>query len=158
MDESTILDLTRQLDRAIPRDGAIVRVNCEGGLPEEMECNVRLIANRAGYLRLGVACLQAAFAPHLTKDRGVSDAIQIDARDLFGENSDDPSVKFERTEDVRTIRDEAETVAETVPSPWSAGLGQLFGMLIAGFIILSLVLGAMDLIGWAISALASLVS
>lgn len=154
MDESTILDLTRQLDRAIPRDGAIVQIKGDGGLPEDIACNFRIVANRVGYLRLGVACLQAAFAPHSAEDRSVSDAIQIDARDLFGEEPEDPTVKFERTEDVRTIRNEA----ETVPSPWSSGLLQLFGMLVAGFILSSLVLGAMDLIGRAMSALAVLVS
>lgn len=154
MDDSTIQDLTRQLDSAIPREGAIVRVEPGTWTPDDAPGEFRIVANRAGYLRLGVACLQAAFAPYSAKDRSVSDAIQIDTRTLFGETPDDPTVRLERTEDVRTQRDDQ----ESVPSDWRAELFQLVGLLVVGLIIYSFVVGAMTVIGQVLSAFGALVS
>ena len=155
MDEATILDLTRQLDRAIPRDGAIVQIKGDGEMPEDMTCDFRdfrIVANRVGYLRLGVACLQAAFAPHLTQDRGVSDAIKIDTGVLFGENADDPSVKFERTEDLRLQREEA----ESAPAEWNPWIGQLIGLGAVALIIICFMLGAAALVERVLRVLLSL--
>jgi hypothetical protein len=151
MNDSLIEDLTQQLDAAIPRDGAMVRIETDAGLDPDQEArHFRIIANRAGYLRLGVACLQAASAPYLSNDRAVSDAIESATGDLFGGNDDDVTVGFERNEDLQWQRQNEEA---HVPSDWRLGLISAGALVAFGMILLSLVVGAIVLALAALSAL-----
>src|SRR5436190_24380115 len=155
MDDSTIQELTRQLDSAIPREGAMVRVEtdyCADEGADDPVKEVRLVANRAGYLRLGVACLQAAFAPYAANDRLLSNAIKTNTGGLFGDNPDDRTVRFERTEDMQS-----HCATPPVGSPdWKSGVGQIVGLFLLAFVACALVVGALSIIGWAITALVKL--
>jgi hypothetical protein len=150
MNDSIIQDLTQQLDRAIPREGAIVRLEADIEPPYEAASQFRIIANRAGYLRLGVACLQAASAPYSANDRAMSDAIQSAAGDLFGENADDPSVRFERTEHLQPQRE------EYVPPDWRLQMIEVAGLVGVALALYCFLAGAMALGGSAMAALAAL--
>lgn len=152
MNDSIIQDLTQQLDRAIPREGAIVRLEADIEPPYEAASKFRIIANRAGYLRLGVACLQAASAPYSASDRAMSDAIQSAAGDLFGENADDPSVRFERTEHLQPQREEE----EYVPPDWRLRMIEVAGLVGVALALYCFLAGAMALAGSAMTALAAL--
>jgi hypothetical protein len=81
--------------------------------PYEDASQFTVVANRAGYLRLGVASLQTAFAPYATDDRALSDAIQVTADDLFGGLT---TVRFERTEHLPPDRE-----ADLRPDPLGLG-------------------------------------
>ncbi|MFO0947820.1 MAG: hypothetical protein U1D30_18175 [Planctomycetota bacterium] len=59
MDKDAIEKFIRELDQAVPRDGAQVRLEqAESGLEESV-----LSANSPGYLRLGIELLKAGIAP-----------------------------------------------------------------------------------------------
>ena len=120
MNDSVIQELTAQLDSAIPREGAAVRLSAVIEHPDEEASQFTVVANRAGYLRLGIASLQAAFAPYAANDRELSDAILTDAGDLF---LDAATVRFERTEHLSPYR--AEDVPTDPPRVITAILGGL---------------------------------
>jgi hypothetical protein len=150
MNDSLIRDLTQQLDLAIPRDGAMVRLKAYACEPYDEPTQFRIIANSAGYLRLGVACLQAASAPYLSNDRAVSDAIQSATGDLFVVNENGAEVTFERTEDLQRQRLLEE---EHVPPNWRLQLIEA-GAICAGIAVLvGLLAGAIALARLALSAL-----
>ena len=147
MNDALIQDLTAQLDRAIPADGAIVRVGAERdhGDPDHDPTSFRIVATRPGFLRLGILCLRAGYAPYAAEDRAVSDAVQIETRDLFG---DSVWVRFERSDNPH-VPSEA-----WVPPTWGgqviqAGVG-VGCVLIA---MLWFVAGGVALINWVVSAL-----
>ena len=61
MTDAELVTLIERLDHELPKDHARVRLHQYGGGPDE--CQV--VANRAGYLRLGVEFLKGAFAPSI---------------------------------------------------------------------------------------------
>jgi hypothetical protein len=80
------------LDDAVPRDNARVKFEQYGGGPDESH----VIANREGYLRLGVEFLKAAYAP-----AGIAhsrDAVPVDLDYLVTSDSTVDFDWFERRE------------------------------------------------------------
>ncbi|MEZ5415564.1 MAG: hypothetical protein R3F03_14760 [Opitutaceae bacterium] len=55
MDESRIKELVDELDREVPKDGAIISFQQYGGGPDES----RIVGSRVGLLRAGVELLRA---------------------------------------------------------------------------------------------------
>lgn len=92
MDHDRIQALTAELDALVPREGAVVRIQQAGGGPDESSA----IGNQLGYLRLGIALLQAAFVP--PTDPAVSH-IQVDDS-VLDDTSDVVIQTFERREDI----------------------------------------------------------
>jgi len=92
VDDARIQALTAELDTIIPREGAVVRIQQGGGGPDESFA----VGNQLGYLRLGVALLQAAFAPPTDPGRNhipVDDSVLDDTSDVVIQ-------WFERREDI----------------------------------------------------------
>lgn len=58
LEREQIRRLVGELDRAVPRDGAHVRLEQYGGGPDES----RIVANEIGFMRLGIELLQAGVA------------------------------------------------------------------------------------------------
>ncbi len=128
LDERAIQDLTAQLDEAIPRDGAIVVLD---------EDQTGVIANRLGYLRLGVEFLHAAFAGPVEDDQPA--CIEVDLAYLFGKEP--VCYWFCRDEDVAR------------PDDATAGSGtKTLGTLVVGILVLlflgSLAVGAITIARW----------
>lgn len=63
MDESRIRELVDELDRAIPKDGAVIAFRQYGGGPDES----KIVGSRVGLLRAAVELLRAGVGP--TGDR-----------------------------------------------------------------------------------------
>ena len=103
MNDSRVQELTEQLSLAIPREGEVVRLRAVIDMPDEDPTQIHIVANRAGFLRLGIACLQAAYAPYAAKDRAVSDSITIECDDLVY-----PPVRFERSENVSSVPNQSQ--------------------------------------------------
>ena len=61
LDDDGLKRLIRQLDDAVPREGAVVVEHDAQGYDD---AHFLLTANRRGYLRLGIEYLKAAFAEH----------------------------------------------------------------------------------------------
>ena len=144
MNDSLIQELTAQLDRAIPADAAMVRLGAAHSDPDHEPLGFSIVANRLGFLRLGILCLQASYASYAAEDRAVSDAVQIETRNLFG---DSVSVRFERTDNPHVTHGASE------PPTWGrraieAGVG--IGCVIA---MLCSLAGVVALIDWVMSAL-----
>jgi hypothetical protein len=84
--------MIQMLDDAVPRDEARVQFGQYGGGPDESH----VVANREGFLRLGVEFLKAAYAP-----AGVAhsrDAVPVDLEYLVTEDSTVNFDWFERRE------------------------------------------------------------
>ena len=89
--EAAAEELIAKLDTLVPREGAHVSLAQYGGGPDE-SC---VIANRRGYLRLGIEFLKAAFAPHEKQH-----LVKADIRYLLTRDSDVSFDWFERREDL----------------------------------------------------------
>src|SRR5436190_7629307 len=89
--ETAAEELVAKFDTLVPRDGACVTLRQYGGGAGES----RVIANRRGYLRLGIEFLKAAFAP-ANKEH----AVKADIRYLLTEDSDVGFDWLERREDL----------------------------------------------------------
>jgi len=59
MDESRIKELVEELDRTIPKEGAVVSFRQYGGGPDES----KIVGSRIGLLRAGVELLRAGVGP-----------------------------------------------------------------------------------------------
>ncbi len=88
---ATVQKLITELDAAISKDGARVRLSqCGGGADES-----RIIATQQGYLRLGIEFLRAAFVSPRAE---APTQITIDLDYLITDNSDIDFGWFERVE------------------------------------------------------------
>jgi hypothetical protein len=92
VDTERISSLINELDKQVPKDGAIVEAKQYGGGPDES----KITANRAGYLRLGIEFLKAGFSETSDKDKK---QLSTDIRYLFTDDSDVCFDWFERVED-----------------------------------------------------------
>jgi hypothetical protein len=81
-----------RLDAEVPRESGRVTLRQYGGGPDEGQ----VIANEAGYLRLGIELLKAAFAP--TGHDGEPAAVEVDIAYLVTNNSSINFDWFERRE------------------------------------------------------------
>ena len=90
MDKARIEQAIATLDREVPRDGARVKLRQYGGGPDEGQ----VIANEAGYLRLGVELLKAGLAPTLPGRDPYT--VEADIQYLVTDDSDINFDLFER--------------------------------------------------------------
>jgi hypothetical protein len=81
VNEQKIQDAIAVLEREVPKDHARVRMAQYGGGPDESQ----IIANRLGFLRLGVEFLKAAYAP--ISGAGDSTSVTVDLDYLLTEDS-----------------------------------------------------------------------
>jgi len=95
-----LLEIIEELDKIVPTKGAIVKLDQYGGGPDEG----RIVANKSGYLRLGIEFLKAAFAAPIVlednKEEDIED-IEIKLNDLIAHNSDIHFDWFQRTENIQ---------------------------------------------------------
>jgi len=128
--QSAAEHLVAELDAAVPRDGARVSITQYGGGPDES----RVIANRRGYLRLGIEFLKAAFAP-LEKQH----LIKADIRYLLTEDSDVGLNWFERREDLP---------AATPASKRVSVVGTTVALTALALIIICALVGLVTIVRW----------
>jgi hypothetical protein len=79
MDEARVRALVAELDAAVPRQGARVRLEVYGGGPDESQA----VANRTGTLRLGVELLRAALKAMDEEAAGRRAVAAVDAEALL---------------------------------------------------------------------------
>jgi hypothetical protein len=80
VNDNDIRRLVAELDAAVSREGAFVHLTQYGGGPDESS----IIANQAGYLRLGVELMKAGLAPPDTD----APAVKLDLEGLLTPHSD----------------------------------------------------------------------
>lgn len=90
-DIESIID---QLDKSIPKPTGEVKMDTYGGGADES----RIRATRAGFLRLGVELMKAAFAKPVKEDK--PNVIDVDLGDLVNDDSVIQFDWFERVEDM----------------------------------------------------------
>ncbi|HEX6963746.1 MAG TPA: hypothetical protein VF175_17900 [Lacipirellula sp.] len=139
MDRAHIEPIVAALDQTVPKEGARMFIRQYGGGPDE--CVV--VANEAGYLRLGIELLKAALAPTGFHNR--RDAVEIDVDYLLR----DSEVQLDWLE-------RREPDAEGRLDASSHGVGGVVGMLI-GFGLLGVFLvGGATVCRWAYDYIVSL--
>ncbi len=122
-----------QIDAAVKKDGAVVQLQQYGGGPDES----KISANEAGYLRLGVEFLKAAYAK---KDPNIDegDSISVDLEYLISPDSNVGFDWFERNENLIPIKDQKE--------PFKSHVFRLFVISVFVVIMVLAVVGAVSLI------------
>jgi len=128
--EATAQELITKLDSLVPRDGGRVSLTQYGGGPDES----RVIANRRGYLRLGIEFLKASFAPYEKQH-----LIKTDIRYLLTDDSDVAFDWFERREDLPQTTPQSRR-AHIIPS--------IIGFGFLGLVILCAIIGLVTIIRW----------
>jgi len=128
--EAAAEELVAKLDALVPREGARVALSQYGGGPDEC----RVVANRRGYLRLGIEFLRAAFAPHEKQH-----VIKADIHYLLTEDSDIGFDWFERREDLPPAAPESRP---------GRIVGPIIGFGFLGLIILCALVGLVTIIRW----------
>ena len=133
MTEAELVAAIGNLDEAIPRDHAVVKFHQYGGGPDESQ----IIANRDGYLRLGVEFLKAGLTATGHKDQ--PNAVEVDLDYLTARDS---SINFDWFERREMSRD-------TDVSSYEAG--KLIPALVIGGCIAMIVfaiVGIVTVVGW----------
>jgi hypothetical protein len=128
MTEDELSSLIERLDREVPKVGALVKLHQYGGGPDE--CQV--VANRAGYLRLGIEFLKGAFASSINPKE--PSGVRVDVDYLITGDSSVNFDWFERREDLP----ERSTAP---PTP-----GRIAAAVAVTFFLLLLVLSAVGLV------------
>jgi hypothetical protein len=136
-DDERIRALVKQLDDAVPREGDVV-VDAN---PDDEGCTV-VKANRTGYLRLGIELLKAADAPLRSEVR--SEMLELDLSYLTG--LEGRCYSFERHQDVRARRASKSDSGGTEEGPARGAC--LVLALVAVFMIVSLLVGAIAVLRW----------
>src|SRR5688572_19027207 len=132
MENDELKKIIALLDSKIPREGAQVKLHQYGGGPDESA----IVANSAGYSRLGIEFLKAAFA--MPKNTNEPNRISLDLGYLITDDSDVWFDSFERREDV---------VSEKPRQTTKGRMIQLsFAVLLLGTVALALV-GLVSVIG-----------
>jgi hypothetical protein len=131
MDEEKVHEAIAALEHEVPRDGAKVKLCQYGGGPDEGQ----IIANQAGYLRLGIELLKGAFSP-AECDKG-STAVQIDLEYLI---TNDSTINFDWFE-------RREIIDSTALSATGRLIGILFLFIIALLGVFAIV-GIATVVGW----------
>jgi hypothetical protein len=126
MDRAYIEAAIGNLDAEIPKGDASVVISLYGGGPDECA----MVANEAGYLRLGVEMLKAAFAPAGHYERAYAIPVELDY--LFSPDSEVRINWFERRNP---------DVVPSVDSRWRLGdLAALaFGLFIVGMFVVGVI-------------------
>ena len=131
MDDKQIQEIAEKLDAQVPRENAAVRMEQYGGQGEN-----RIVANRLGYLRLGIEFLKAAIAQPMEaakedKKNDEPDEVDIDLDYMATEDSEITFEWFQRTED---ISPQVETY-----TLWDKIIPCLMLIAIGGFIIFAFI-------------------
>jgi hypothetical protein len=84
MNDEAIQNAISSLDKAVPKEGARVAMVQYGGGPDESQ----IIANRQGYLRLGIEFLKAAYSTPLQPEPKAPDMVKLDLEYLLTNDSD----------------------------------------------------------------------
>jgi hypothetical protein len=92
MDEQKVRETIAWLEGEVPRDGARVKLTQYGGGPDEGQ----VVANKLGYLRLGIEFLKGAFSA--AEETSSSHAAVVDLTYLVTEDSTINFDWFERRE------------------------------------------------------------
>lgn len=129
---ATVQKLISELDAAVPKEGARVRLCQYGGGADES----RVTATRQGYLRLGVEFLRAAYA---APSGDAPTQIRVDLDYLLTEDSDIGFDWFERV--------------ESLPGPDSTSSGSSFWAAVFGIaagvcFLIFLLVGFVTVIRW----------
>jgi hypothetical protein len=133
LDEQKIRHAIAMLDDEVPREGARVKLSQYGGGPDEGQ----IVANRNGYLRLGIELLKGAF-PSADEDSGSTGA-SVDLEYLV---TDDSTINFDWFERREFLELDSTSTSAT---GWVIGL--LFLGLTIGILLLA-VIGAGAVIRW----------
>lgn len=119
IDADELRVMVEKLDRSLPNPSKAVYFEQYGGGPSEM----KFIATRDGYLRLGVELLKAAIAAEIP---GKPNAVDLDISELVHPQSAVDFDWFERRPDISTFPKEMEV-------GWS---GRAIAAAIVGFLVL----------------------
>ena len=95
MDEARIKSLIAELDSAVPKQGAVVKLLKYGGGPDESA----FAGNMAGYLRFGIEFLKGAFAS-TGADAARNDDVRVDLDYVLDRTSDISFDWFQRGENL----------------------------------------------------------
>jgi hypothetical protein len=136
MDDSRIQSLITELDEAIPREGAVVRIEYYGGGPDECYA----VANRRGYLRLGIEFLRAAYAPE--RD-ATSRQLAVDLGYVLDPDSEVDIDWLERKEDLQ-----AGVSTSSRAYTWQRRVVPLVVVTFLGLFLISAVVGFVTLLRW----------
>jgi hypothetical protein len=138
MNDERVLALVDELDAQVPREGALVRFEQYGGGPDES----KVVANRAGYFRLGIEFLKGGLAPFNPGKN--ADLIEVEIEYLLDAESNISFDWFERTEQI-----------SRQPARNQSPLTQhVLGLTVAAVLITLLVcaaVGAWTILGWLVS-------
>lgn len=135
MDEAHVRLLVDELDRAIPKDGAEVRLFQYGGGPDE----TKFVGTRQGYLRFGVEFLKGGIGPF---SGDTASSVKVDLDYLVTSDSDVGLDWFER-------HDYLPAADHLDPPSWR---NRLIGWVIVGVVIAFFgcaILGLLTAIEWA---------
>jgi hypothetical protein len=131
-DFEQIKKMVADLDAAVPREDARVRLSQYGAIPLESE----VVANQLGYLRLGIEFLGAAFAPPM---RTSKKKIYVELRYLQTLDSSVVFDRFERREDL--------PLGTPPPRPLISPLPAILTLVLAACLVLVFI-GARTAISW----------
>jgi hypothetical protein len=134
MDQARVKELISALDSEVPREGAKVRLHQYGGGPDESQVQ----ANPAGYLRLGIEFLKAAYQE---PDAKSPHAVDVDLDYMLLPGSTIHFGWFERTEEVSDAYGESSLSRFDRLVPFL-----IFGVLATG--VLLAVVGLVSVIRW----------
>lgn len=137
MDRPRLQSVIAELDAAVPKGDARVMISLYGGGPDE--CS--MVANEAGYLRLGVEMLKAAVAPTGLHDRAHAIPVELDY--LFTEDSEVHINWFERRE------------PDAAPSDGRWRFGDLAALAVGLLLVALVAIGLITLFTWLGAALTS---
>jgi hypothetical protein len=137
-DDDGLKRFVRQLDDAVPREGAVVLEHDAQGYDD---AHFLLTANRLGYLRLGIEYLKAAFAEHTSAAHPHRVDVDLSYIAGFEDNA------FERREDVKPASRNSEKIDIRTKT--------IFGA-IALFIVATLIVGTGVILSWAKKMISSL--
>jgi len=142
MNDDDIIKLVDSLDNVVPRSGAIVRIEQYGDTCLESS----IIANRVGYLRLGIEFLKAAEAPYVDKTGRNPFSIHVNLNGILQDSSDIYFHCFER-------REEFEEPKEYIPTDKDnerSGCQFICFALICTAIVVFCLIGLFTVIKWLI--------
>lgn len=134
VNDEKILNLIDQIDKAVDKKGAAVKLSEYGGGPDES----KIIANRKGYLRLGIEFLKAAYADPIKFDdedqnqKEEIEDIEVEIDYLLVPESKVNFDWFQRTENIKEPLEYKETLKNKIIG--FGVLGFFIGTIIFAFI------------------------
>ena len=144
-DYTDIRDLVKRIDDLVPREGAIVQTRIDYGELEGRSCthpSTVVVGNRLGYLRLGIAFLNAAYTDLSRSYPPLR--VELDLRGIQGLKR--ICYEFERREEQVVLE---ERISETSSGGlWTAVPGLAFFLGVGVALLACTVIGAVAVLGW----------